>query len=139
MTAVYQANHNYLKQQNNSCVVWATSFPRYLVDQIDSIQNRAMRILFPGLKYRQALAQANVTSLETRRDHLRQRVWQNISANPDYRLHRLLAPTRARCHSHQSRNSNTSSRFKFKINRFGKFYDIFIFLNYLYTTFYFIF
>ena len=52
-----------------SCVVWATSLPRYLVDQIERIQKRAMRILIPGLKYEQALPQANVTSLEMRRDH----------------------------------------------------------------------
>ena len=53
-----------------SCVVWATSLPRYLVDQIERIQERTMRILFPGIKYQQALAQANMTSLEMRRDHL---------------------------------------------------------------------
>ena len=66
-----------------SCVVWATSLPRYLVDQIERIK-KAMRIPFPGLKYQQALAQAKVTSLDIGRDHLNQRVWQNISANPDF-------------------------------------------------------
>ena len=49
-----------------------------------------MRILFSGLKYQQALA--NMTSLEMRCDHLCQRVWQNISADPDCQLHRLLPP-----------------------------------------------
>ena len=33
-----------------SYVIWATRLPRYLVDQIERIQKRAMRILLPGLK-----------------------------------------------------------------------------------------
>ncbi|KAK2565549.1 hypothetical protein P5673_010668 [Acropora cervicornis] len=44
-----------------SSVVWATSLPRSLVDQIQRIQKRAMRIPFPGL------STANATSLEMRR------------------------------------------------------------------------
>ena len=44
-----------------SSVVWATSLPRSLVDQIQTIQKRAMRIPFPGL------STANATSLEMRR------------------------------------------------------------------------
>jgi len=43
-----------------------------------------MRIPFPSLKYRQALAEAKVTSLKIRRDHLNQRVWKNISAKSDF-------------------------------------------------------
>ena len=38
-----------------SYVIWATSLPRYIVDQIERIKKRAMRILFPDLKYQQAL------------------------------------------------------------------------------------
>lgn len=41
-----------------SSVVWATSLPRSLVDQIQRIQKRTMRIPFPGL------STANATSVD---------------------------------------------------------------------------
>ena len=32
-----------------SCVVWATGLPRFLIDQLEAIQVRALRILYPAL------------------------------------------------------------------------------------------
>ena len=49
-----------------SSVLWAFCLPRLLVDQLEAIQKRAMRIIYPDLHYQQALAQANITSLEDR-------------------------------------------------------------------------
>ena len=61
-----------------SSVVWATSLPRFLIDQLEAIQKRALRIVYPDLHYQQALAQANITSLEDRRAPLCLKVWHNI-------------------------------------------------------------
>ena len=49
-----------------SSVVWAT----YLPHLPQAIQKRALRIVYPDLHYQQALAQANITSLEDRQAHL---------------------------------------------------------------------
>ena len=65
-----------------SSVVWATCLPRFLIDQLEAIQKRALRIVYPDLHYQQALAQANITSLEDRRAHLCLKVWHNIKNNP---------------------------------------------------------
>ena len=46
--------------------VWQ-DIPAYLSDSIESIQRRALRIIFPNSSYQQALDQANLTSLADRR------------------------------------------------------------------------
>ena len=102
-----------------SSVVWATCLPRFLIDQLEAIQKRALRIVYPDLHYQQALMQANITSLEDRRAHLCLKVWHNIKNNPAYQLHRLLPPVRSECHSHHIRNSSSSSCFQYKPKRFG--------------------
>ena len=89
------------------------------IDQLEAIQKRALRIVYPDLHYQQALAQANITSLEDRRAHLCLKVWHNIKNNPDGQLHRLLPPVRSECHSYHLRNSSSSSRFQYRTKRFG--------------------
>ena len=96
-----------------------TCLPRLLIDQLEAIQKRALRIVYPDLHYQQALEQANITSLENRRTHLCLKVWHNIKNNPDGQLHRLLPPVRSECHSYHLRNSSSSSRFQYRTKRFG--------------------
>lgn len=97
-----------------SSVVWATCLPRFLIDQLEAIQKRALRIVYPDLHYQQALAQANITSLEYRCAHLCLKVWHNIKNNPACQLHRLLPTVRSECHSH-----HISSRFQYRTKCFG--------------------
>ena len=49
--------------------VWQ-DIPAYLSDAIESIQRRALRIVFPSLSYQQALNQANLPTLINRREFL---------------------------------------------------------------------
>ena len=65
-----------------SSVVWATCLPHFLIDQLEAIQKRALQIVYPDLHYQQALAQANITSLDDRRAHLCLKVWHNMKNNP---------------------------------------------------------
>ena len=97
-----------------SSVVWATCLPRFLIEQLEAIQKRALRIVYPDPHYQQALAQANITSLEDRRAYLCLKLWHNIKNNPACQLHHLLPPMRSECHSHHIRNSSSSSRFQNK-------------------------
>ena len=46
------------------------SLPGYLSDQIERIQKRALRIVYPELPYSEGLADANLMSLCERREHL---------------------------------------------------------------------
>ena len=102
-----------------SCDVWAMCFPRFLIDQLEAIQKRALRILYPTLNYQQALTLTNVPSLEERRAKLCPKVWRNIKDNPNSQLYRLLPPVPSECHSYQLRNNSKSSRYRFRTNRYG--------------------
>ena len=49
------------------CPVWA-ALPKYLDDAIESVQNRALRIVLPNCHYDDALIQSGITALSQRRE-----------------------------------------------------------------------
>ena len=57
--------------------VWQ-DIPAYLSDAIESIQRRALGIIFPNSSYQQALYQANLTSLAGRRELLCQKLMADM-------------------------------------------------------------
>jgi hypothetical protein len=52
----------------NCCEVWNFAIPRYLSDELERVQKHAMRIIFPGHSYDEALRLANCTRLSDRRN-----------------------------------------------------------------------
>ena len=63
-------DENQLTDFYNACirsVVEYTSkvFPRYLSEELERVQRRAMTIIFPGMKYKEALEQGHLQSLLT--------------------------------------------------------------------------
>ena len=54
------------------------SLPGYLSDQIESIQKRALRIVYPEFSYREALVDANLMSLYERQEHLHVTLFNQI-------------------------------------------------------------
>ena len=48
--------------------VWNYAIPQYLSDELEKVQKRAMRIIFPGHSYDEALQLANCTRLSDRRN-----------------------------------------------------------------------
>ena len=57
--------------------VWQ-DIPAYLSDAIESIQRRALGIIFPNSSYQQELHQANLTSLASRRELLCQKLMADM-------------------------------------------------------------
>ena len=53
-----------------ACPVWSTNLPVYLSDNIEMIQKRAVRAIFPGMSYDDILTQINLSTLKDRRDYL---------------------------------------------------------------------
>ena len=53
-----------------ACPVWSTNLPVYLSDNIEMIQKRALRAIFPGMSYDDILTQINLSTLKDRRDYL---------------------------------------------------------------------
>ena len=73
--------------------VFATSFTHCLIEKIESIQKRAMFIIFPGHEYTQALKMANIDTLEHRRLMICKAFFQKIQ-NSDSVLSYLLQKQR---------------------------------------------
>ena len=46
-----------------ACEVFHSSLPTYLSEELERVQRRAMRIIFPGMKYKEALQQGHLQSL----------------------------------------------------------------------------
>ena len=57
----------------DSCESWHFNLPLYLSDQIENVQKRALRIIFPAMKYIDAMSRAKLTTLHERRSILRNR------------------------------------------------------------------
>ena len=52
------------------CVVWHNAIPCHLSDDLERIQKRAMRIIYPGQTYKEALLLAGCPRLDARREDL---------------------------------------------------------------------
>ena len=72
-----------------ACPVWSMSLPAYLVEKIERIQQRCLKIIFPNLKYDDAIKEARLTTLEERRLHLCKQFFNRL-LNPSSRLNHLL-------------------------------------------------
>ena len=53
-----------------ACPVWSTNLPVYISDNIEMIQKRAVRAIFPSMSYDDILTQINLSTLKDRRDYL---------------------------------------------------------------------
>ena len=72
--------------------VWHYSLAQYLSDEIESIQRRALRIIFPDLKYEDALVTAGVVSLFLRRKTICEKLFVQMSVETYHKLHSLVPP-----------------------------------------------
>ena len=75
--------------------VWQ-DIPAYLSDTIESIQRRALRIIFPNSSYQQAVDQANFTSFADRRIFKCKKVMADMKneSHPIHRWPKLTTRTR---------------------------------------------
>ena len=82
-------------------LAWA-NIPLYLEDAIESIQKRALAVIFPGLPYDEALRTAGGTTLTARRDHICKRFIRNIKTSGF--LSNLLPTTKEVSHGYTLRS-----------------------------------
>lgn len=74
-----------------ACEAWHFNLPQYLSDQIENIQKRALRIIFPALKYIDSMSRAKLTTLHERRSVLCNRFFSNM-ISPSHKLNALVPP-----------------------------------------------
>ena len=72
-----------------ACPAWHTSLTKHDTDTLENIQKRAMSVIFPGLKYHDALKTSKLPTLSTRRDLLCKAFFIQMS-NPKHKLNYLL-------------------------------------------------
>ena len=75
-----------------ACPVFHNALPAYLFTELEQLQKRAMRIIFPFAPYRDALHQANLETLSGRRQSITTKLFNSITCNSDHKLHELLPP-----------------------------------------------
>ena len=86
-----------------ACQVFHCNLPLYLSDEIERIQRRALRIIFPACSYREGLVKAGLPFLYDRRSQLCKELFSNIEKG-DHKLSYLL-PARPRRIYHHLRSN----------------------------------
>ena len=79
-----------------ACPVFHDGLPVYLSNELEGVQKRAMRIIFPLLSYNEALVESGLTKLSDRRQELVDKLFKNVLQNEQNKLHELL-PARNTC------------------------------------------
>ena len=72
-----------------ACQLFHSALPQYLVKDIERIQKRALRIIYPDLTYSVALKNS---TLENRREYLSSKLFNEIASNNNHKLAKLLPP-----------------------------------------------
>ena len=98
------------------CVVWHNALPAHLSSEIERVQMRALRIIYPRSSYQEALQRAKIARLEDRRNELCMRAFDKITKGGPWSKH--LTPIRSIAHDYSLRNSNSWTSFKCKTERF---------------------
>ena len=86
-----------------ACQVYHRGLPEYLSDDLERLQKRALRIIYPGLSYSDALVQSGLCTFFERREALTLKLFDKITTDPQHRLRKLL-PARNNC-DYSLRNS----------------------------------
>ena len=77
-----------------ACPVWSTCLTKELSDDLESIQERACRIILPKVSYDSAREQLNLPLLSERRIDICKKLFVAMQ-KPDHRLHHLLPAPRS--------------------------------------------
>lgn len=72
-----------------ACEAWHPGLTKTQSNDIESIQKRALKIIFPNYEYNVALSTANLQELSTRRNNQCKKLFEKIK-DPDNRINHLL-------------------------------------------------
>ena len=73
-----------------ACQVYHNSLLKYLSDDLERLQKRALRIILPEKTYAASLESSNLATMDDRRQTLTERLFSDIVSNKDHALHSLL-------------------------------------------------
>ena len=100
----------------NCCQAWHTSLTQEQCHNIERVQKRVMKIIYPELTYCDALKTAGLDTLSDRREKMCLKLFTKMK-NETHRLHALMPPIRVKHYA--TRSKQQYSHFKCRTNRFG--------------------
>ena len=68
------------------------ALPGYLSEDLERLQKRALRIIYPGMSYNQALEVSGLPTLFKRREEISSKLFNEVVGDPEHTLHKLLPP-----------------------------------------------
>ena len=74
-----------------ACPVWHPGWTSKLSKDIERVQKRCLRIIFPQLSYSEALDKSGLNRLDTRRKEITKQIFRQIKT-PTHPLHFLIPP-----------------------------------------------
>ena len=94
-----------------ACQLFHSALLQYLVKDIECIQKRAMRTIYPDMTY-DALINAGISTLENRQENLSCKRFHNIVSKDDHKLIKLLPSRTANRDLHKDRTFEVPNRFE---------------------------
>ncbi len=76
-----------------ACPVWHTNLTQYLSEHIETVQKRALRVIFPGHSYDEILHITDLPTLNQRREQLCKEYFKKLQ-NESHKLYNLLPNVR---------------------------------------------
>ena len=70
--------------------VFYYALPKYLQNDLERVQKRALSIIFPGLAYNKALEVAGIQTISDYNESICDKTFKYISSNTSHRLRKLL-------------------------------------------------
>ena len=104
-----------------ACQTFHSNLPEYLSNQIERIQKRALRMLYPEERYGDALKLTGLQSLADRRDRLSRELFNSVSINNNHKLADLLPPLNP-----NNINLRSTSKYDLPVLKTNRFKDSFI-------------
>ena len=102
-----------------SAPVWHTQIPTFLADELEKVQIRALRILYPDKHYSEALILTDCPLLSDRRANLCTKTFSKI-CTPQSRLNHLVPKVKLDAHSHLLRNNQSLTHPRCRTKRFKR-------------------
>ena len=75
-----------------TCPVFHNSLTNYLSNELEAIQQRALKIIFSRSSYGETLSRIGLQTFYARRQELTESLFRDIESNIDHKLHNLLPP-----------------------------------------------
>ena len=82
MNIIFSNNSN---NNDDGCAL-----PGYLSEDLERLQKRALRIIYPGMSYNQALEFSGLPTLFKRREGISSKLSNEVLGDPGHTLHKLL-------------------------------------------------